>query len=184
MTLEKALDPEQVEERTTTALNVIGRYMTEYAKQLQIEHGSNSIRIDRKNLTVVADSVEGPIPLTRMGSGENWVGYHIVAHLGLHKLFISRTRPVPGFLLLDQPSQAHYPPDRDADGDLSALNDEDRTAVHRLFDLLERFATELTPRMQVIVLDHVDIKEPWFQQAVVERWCDGATLVPEHWLQS
>lgn len=182
--LENALDPGQLEERTTTALNVVGRYMTEYANQLQIEHGTNSIRIDRKNLTVVADSLDGPIPLTRMGSGENWVGYHVVAHLGLHKLFRSRIRPVPGFLVLDQPSQAHYPPERDADGDLSTLNDEDRTAVHRLFELFQQVATELAPTMQVIILDHVDIKEPWFEQAVVARWRRGGTLVPKNWLES
>jgi len=86
-------------------------------------------------------------------------------------------------IILDQPSQAHYPPERDANGDLSGLNDEDRTAVHRLFELFYNFARELDPNMQVIVLDHVDIREPWFASAVVERWRRGGILVPQDWLE-
>jgi Protein of unknown function (DUF3732) len=180
--LERGLDPEMIEERTATALNMIGQYMTEYANDLQIEHGRNPIRLDRKNLSVVADTLDGPIPLTRMGSAENWIGYHVVAHLGLHKLFRSRSRPVPGFFMLDQPSQAHYPPERDAEGDLGVLQDEDQAAVRRLFELLRRFATDLAPNMQIIVVDHVDIKESWFERAVADRWRGGRKLVPDEWI--
>jgi hypothetical protein len=182
--LEKGLDPEMVEERIATALNVIGQYMTEYANDLQVEHGQNPIRLDRKNLSVVADTLDGPIPLTRMGSAENWIGYHVVAHLGLHKFFRGRSRPVPGFLMLDQPSQAHYPPERDAEGDLGVLADEDQAAVRRLFELLRRFASDLAPSMQVIVVDHVDIRESWFQGAVAERWRAGRKLVPDEWIEA
>jgi hypothetical protein len=185
--LEKALDPELVEERVTTALNIVGRSMTGYANELRVEHSDNPIRIDRRNLTVVADSIDGPISLTSMGSGENWVGYHIAAHLGLHELFRSRTRPVPGFLMLDQPSQVYYPPEhppeQDEKGDLSILDDEDKAAVHRLYELLLKFANKLAPEMQLIVVDHVDIREAWFADTVVERWRGGPTLVPGSWLR-
>ena len=34
---------------------------------------------------VIADTLNGPVPLFRMGSAENWVGYHVLAHLALHK---------------------------------------------------------------------------------------------------
>jgi hypothetical protein len=50
--------------------------------------------------------------------------------------------------------------------------------------LFYNFATELAPDMQVIVLDHVDIREPWFHSAVVERWRRGGTLVPKVWLET
>jgi len=46
-----------------------------------------------------------------MGSAANWIGYHLIAHLGLHKHFVERDRPVPRFLILDQPTQAYFPPD-------------------------------------------------------------------------
>jgi Protein of unknown function (DUF3732) len=77
-----------------------------YASRLQLEHGENSLRLDQKNLTVVADTVYGPLSLPQIGSGENWVGYRVAAHLALHKLFRTLDRPVPAFLMLDQPSQA------------------------------------------------------------------------------
>jgi hypothetical protein len=63
--------------------------------------------MDLKHLTVVADTDDGPLSLSQMGSGENWVGYHVAVHLSLHSLFRRRHRPVSRFLMLDQPSQAH-----------------------------------------------------------------------------
>jgi hypothetical protein len=156
--------------------------MTIYAPQLALEHGNNSLRLDRKNLTVVADTIDGPLPLRSIGSGENWVGYHVVAHLALHKLFRARHRPVPAFLMLDQPSQAHYPPDRDV-GEISGDEDEDQVAVARLYRLLWEYCTELNPSMQIIVSDHVELLEDWFRESIVERWRDGIKLVPGSWLR-
>ena len=34
---------------------------------------------------------------------------------------------------------------------------------------------------QVIVTEHADIDESWYQTAVVERWRGGLKLVPEDW---
>lgn len=182
--LEQELDVETVRERIETYLNIIGRYMTDYSGDLDLEHKGDQLRLDIKNLTVVADTFDGPVPLQRMGSGENWVGYHVLAHLALHKWFRQKRRPVPAFLMLDQPSQAHYPPERDADeGSLEALGDEDKAAVHKLFALVARVARELAPELQIILMDHADLKEPWFEDAVIERWRRGSKLIPEDWLR-
>jgi hypothetical protein len=182
--LEEQLDTETVRERIDAYLNIIGRYMTDLSADLDLEHKGSQLRLDIKNLTVVADTLDGPVPLQRMGSGENWVGYHILAHLALHKWFRQKGRPVPAFLMLDQPSQAHYPPDLDAnEGSLEALPDEDKAAVHKLFALVARVASELAPHLQIILMDHADLKEPWFEEAVVERWRHGEKLVPSSWLE-
>src|SRR5216684_3446322 len=93
-----------------------------------------------------------------------------------------RSRPWPAFLMLDQPSQAHYPPEHDANGLIPGLADEDQAAVHRLFKLLSAYCVELTPRMQVIVSDHVELLDDWFRDAIVQRWRDGIKLVPVDWL--
>jgi phage shock protein A len=180
--LERALDQEAMEERLTTALSLVGRDLTDYAGKLQLEHGENSLRLDRKNLTVVADTVDGPLSLPQIGSGENWVGYHVAAHLSLHKLFRARHRPVPAFLMLDQPSQAHYPPDRDV-GEITGGEDEDQAAVARLYRLLLDYCVSQSSEMQVIVTDHVDLLQEWFRDATVERWRDGIKLVPVAWLR-
>ena len=90
-----------------------------------------------------------------MGSGENWVGYHVLAHLALHKWFRQKDRPVPSFIIFDQPSQAHYPPEQDADGSIDALADEDRTAVLQLFKLISDAAAELAPNLQIGTIQQI-----------------------------
>lgn len=180
--LERAIDQEAMEERLATALSLVGRDITTYAGQLQLEHGENSLRLDRKNLTVVADTMAGPLALSQIGSGENWVGYHVVAHLALHNLFRARQRPIPAFLMLDQPSQAHYPPDRDIGG-ISGVEDEDQVAVARLYRLLWDYCQNHTPSMQIIVTDHVELLQDWFRDSIVQRWRDGIKLVPVNWLR-
>lgn len=179
---EKALDPEALNERIATALSLVGRDLTQYAQDLELEHGNNPLRLDRKNLTVVADTDEGALALPQIGSGENWVGYHVAAHLALHRLFRARKRPVPAMLMLDQPSQAHYPPDRDL-GVLDASEDEDQAAVARLYRELHNYCQALNGAMQIIVTDHVELLEPWFREDIVERWRDGIKLVPLSWLR-
>ena len=178
--LEHSLDPEALEERVITALNLVSLYMTEIATQLNLEHGKQSIRLDRKKLTIVADTIDGPIPLSQIGSGENWIGYHVAAHLGLHRLFLARGRPVPGFLVLDQPSQAHYP--ADVEEGASPPSDEDRAAVLRLFKYLHDFNLAHDARFQIIIVDHVDFKEDWFASAVKARWRKGVKLIPQSWI--
>ena len=179
--LEGELDPEGTREKLNAFLNIIGRYMTEYSDALSLEHHGSQLRLDIQSLTVVADTMDGAVPLFRMGSGENWVGYHVLAHIALHKWFRAKKRPVPGFLILDQPSQAYYPPEQDSDGSLDGLTDEDQTAVQRLFKLIFDAATELAPDLQIIVMDHADLRRDWFEGAVIERWRRGEKLVPQSW---
>lgn len=116
-----------------------------------------------------------------MGSGENWIGYHVLTHLALHWWFRTQNRPVPGFLIFDQPTQAHFPPERDQDGNIDSLGDADRRAVHDLFELMHDAAMEIGDGFQVIVLDHAHLKEEWFEEAIVEEWRKTA-LVPSDWI--
>lgn len=180
--LERTLDDTAAEERLATALSLVGRDLTTYVGRLGLEHGRNPLRLDIKHLTVVSDTDHGPLSLARMGSGQNWVGYHVAAHLGLHELFARQRRPVPGFLMLDQPSQAHYPIEHDDDGNIEHLPDEDRLAVHNLFQVLNEYTRVLQPNMQIIVTDHVQLPYDWFAEATVERWRSGIALVPQSWL--
>jgi hypothetical protein len=181
--LESELDPEAIREKLSAFMNIIGSYMNEYSEQLELEHRGSKLRLDIRNLTVVADTLDGPVSLFRMGSAENWVGYHVLAHLALHKWFRKKGRPVPGFIMFDQPSQAHYPAEKDAEGSIDVLNDEDQKAVHQLFRLMFEVAVELAGDLQIILLDHADLRDDWFQKAVVERWRKGVKLVPASWIE-
>jgi predicted nucleic acid-binding Zn-ribbon protein len=179
--LDDQLDPETERQQVVSRLNVIGDDMTAWAERLQLEHVGGRARIDAAQLTVVVDTTEGPIPLERMGSASNWVGYHLVAHLALHKWFALHDRPVPRFLMLDQPTQAFYPPDV-TDMAAEDLSDDDRASVEAMFALTNDLVRELTPAVQIVVMDHANLLASWFQDSVVEVWRGGNKLVPMEWL--
>lgn len=175
------LRSEETESRITTFLDFIGQKMTEYSGMLSLEYQGSSLRLDAKKLTVVANTEDGPIPLSRMGSGENWVGYHVLAHLALHWWLRKRNRPVPAFLVLDQPTQAYYPPDA-VDGTLDEIEiDDDRRAVQSLFELMHYACQEINTPFQLIVLDHAHLRADWFETAIVEEWRGDAALIPVDW---
>lgn len=180
--LESLLAASTEREELAWRLSLIGAEMTSRASDLRLEHSSKAIRLDLNKLTVVADTDDGPVPLARFGSAENWVGYHLVAHLALHRYFVLQNRPVPHFLMLDQPTQAYYPSDREQEtGEFEA--ETDRDAVRRLFMLMRNVVVELAPHFQVIVCDHANLDEEWFQDAVgLNNFRGGIKLIPESWL--
>jgi site-specific recombinase XerD len=67
---------------------------------------------------------------------------------------------------------------------VGGVENEDREAVARMYRLALEVAEELSPHFQIIVTDHADIAEDWFQQCVVQRWRRGVKLVPEEWAGS
>ena len=182
-TLEGELSDDVVAERMTSIGSILSRQMSDGAHRLLLEHSASPLRFDMKRLTLVADTENGPVPMSRMGSGENWVGYHLIAHLTLHGWFSHRDRPVPRFLFLDQPSQVYFPPEREVAAEMSVndLSEDDRSAVKRMFEYVFTAVGSVNPGFQVIVTEHADIDESWFQSAVVERWRGGLKLVPEDW---
>lgn len=183
--LEEQLDPEALKERLESQLSCVAEDMTRWARELGLEHSEHPIRLDVSMLTVVAETAHGRIPLYRMGSGENWVGYHLVAYLALAKWFIEQKRPVGRFIFFDQPTQVYFPSDQDITGSLNEISDdEDREAVKRMFEWIFKVVSELSPELQVIITDHADIDEDWFQAAVADtKWRGDEALIPKHWYE-
>jgi len=179
--LDDELSDERVRERIESITSILGRRMTDWARELELEHSKYPLRLEIKKLTIVADTADGPVPMDRMGSGENWVGYHLIAHLALHEWFTERGRPVPRFLFLDQPSQVYFPPEKDVDGSMAMVGEDDRRAVSRMFRFVFDVVEKLSPGFQVVITEHADINEDWYQDAVVERWRGGAKLIPDDW---
>ena len=168
-------------ELLTSRLFTVGQHMTEFAEALQLEHRGPNVRLSLDQLTVLTDTGTGPVPLLRIGSAENWMGYHLVTHLALHRFFTQNDRPVPRLLMLDQPTQAYFPSEvAQARGDMDT--DTDRIAVRRLFELIRDVVNDLAPNFQVIVCDHANLPEPWFQDAVQYDWRNGEKLIPIDWL--
>lgn len=180
--LESDLSSERIQERLESIFSVIAKHLTEWANRLELEHQGNPFRLDLRSLQIVADTDSGPIRMDRMGSGANWLGCHLIAHLALHLWFVQKVRPVPRFLFLDQPSQVYYPAEQDTVSSLAELDDEDRMAVLRMFELIKDVVNELHPNFQVIITEHADIAEAWYQEAIVERWRNGNALIPSEWI--
>lgn len=181
--IEVLLDDETLAGRIESILSLVSAQITSLARKLEIEHSDSPMRLDLKKLTIVADHADdGPIPMPKMGSGETWVGLHLVTHLALHNWFFKKQRPVPQFLFLDQPSQAYFPPDTSAETvrEQTEATNPDRQSVIRMFKLI----VEETKNFQVIVTEHADIKEDWYQALVRENWWDGKQkLVPVEWIE-
>lgn len=184
--LENQLDPEESGEVQASILNLIGFQMTEWAKDLKLEHAGYPYRLDLTHLTVVADRPGRPISMARgaMGSGQNWLGCHLITLLSLHKYFVEQKRPVPNFLFIDQPSQVYFPEDRylQMEGKKEELTDDDRSAVSKMFNLLSRVCKDLFPNFQIIVMEHANLDEEEFQKALVEKpWREKQALIPQRW---
>ncbi len=183
--LASQLDPEEKGRRLESILNRLGLKMSEWSRSLQMEFSESPVRLDVSAATIVVDMPNRHEPLNRIGSGENWIGYHLIAHLALHRHFRLNARPVPAFLFLDQPTQVYFPPDLDpaAQGDVQTLADDDRQKVERMFNLIFQAVEELAPKFQIIVTDHADLRNsPQFQQAIVEKWRgEGYALIPSDW---
>ncbi len=171
-------------------LNRIGQDMTDLSSGLTFEHHEFPLRLDVRRLTVVADRPSRPMRMQRMGSGQNWLVCHITCLLALHRHFRAEERPVPAFLVLDQPTQVYFP-DRDRyerlDGSTRATDAAggDMGSVEKLFDLLFRMV-EGRDDQQLIVLEHANLNDERYQSALVERpWSKGGlALVPFDWLRS
>lgn len=167
------LDADETEERKQSIINRISSLISDWAKELGLEHSEYPYRLDINKLTVMVDR-DRPVPLQQLGSGSNWLGCHLIALFALHTYFINNNRPVPRFLFLDQPSQVYFPPETN---DTNVDSQEIRTIYKFIFERVK----ELHPNLQVIVVDHADINEKYFQEAVVEKWWDGTKLVPTDW---
>ncbi|NDZ68250.1 DUF3732 domain-containing protein [Streptomyces cyaneofuscatus] len=182
--LEAELDTDAMQDRLDHALSYINTDMTAYAQELKLEHSERNVRLDVRKLTVLADTDDGITPLLRIGSGENWVGYHLVAHLALHRFFALNHRPVPRMLLLDQVTQPFYPSEvaKDSGNPELIRSDADRNTVHGMFELMYRFTHDLAPDFQLIVSDHANLPDQWYQDCVRYNWRDGEALVPQSWI--
>lgn len=184
--LEDQIGTDDSNERLTSILNNISGQVSRYILKFNAEFGPYPARLNLPQLTIIFDRPERPVPMNRTGGGENHLAYHLSALLALHLFAAQNNRPIPRFLLIDQPTQVYFPSEqvyKDADGSVQKTEaDADLNAVRRLFELLLKFTQEDVPNFQLIVTEHANLRERWFQEALVEQpWTKPPALVPEDW---
>lgn len=184
--LEERIGTDDSNERLRSILNIISVQATQYIQDFKAEFRDFPARIDLTNITLVFDRPERPVPMSRTGGGENHLAYHLSALLALHLFAAKNNRPIPSFLLIDQPTQVYFPSAqiyKEADGSIKKTEaDADLAAVRHLFELLLKFAEEDAPGFQLIVTEHANLREQWFQDSLVEEpWNKPPALVPDDW---
>ena len=142
-----------------------------------------------KELTVKVSGADRADYLSEIGSGSNWLSYHVAMILALQQFFISlRQSPVPGFVVIDQPSQVYFPKKvvlrENETIEEPQFRDEDIEAVRKVFSVLSTVVGLAKGKLQVIVLDHAP-RDVWGgipNIAELEEWRDGRKLVPVEWV--
>lgn len=183
--LEKKLDNESKKDRLESTLNLINDQITKYARELELEHSQFPVRLQYSNANIVIDKDDDKVPLMDIGSGENLLGYHLATMFALHGYFVKHKRPIPNFIMLDQPSQVYFPMDliRKRGGDMQSVTDEDREKMMKFYRFIFKVAKKLAPNFQIIITEHADFDDEEFNSHVRERWRKGKALVPLDWIQ-
>jgi hypothetical protein len=185
--LEGKLVEDETNERLTSVLNNISSRMSKYLVRLNAEFSEHPFRFDFSKLTVIADRPKRHIPMARTGGGSNHMAYHVAAMLAIHEFVKENKCPVPSFLLIDQPTQVYFSSElsyKNADGSINNTEaDADVEAVRNLFGLLNDFTLNDAPGFQLIVTEHANLRDKWFQDAIVESpWSKPPALIPDDWL--
>jgi energy-coupling factor transporter ATP-binding protein EcfA2 len=191
--LKKELDPQAQKNRLEAAIDTVSAKIADYAKLLRLEHSNENIRLNIRELTLQFKPLSGRTDfLWEVGSGQNWVGYHIAGILALHEHFHTLTQNVvPRFLIVDQPSQVYFPEawpslDEPSEGQAKDGGSTDIEGVHRIFVALSRFMQLLKCEFQILVTEHAG-EITWKDVPnihVVGNWRQGHDefLIPAAWI--
>jgi len=185
--LAKVVSEHEIRRKLDNALMTIQNISGRLIPQLDGEWPDAPIRLVIQDLTVKVIRDTRDDFLWEIGSGANWLAYHVALSLALQGFFLSLPHhPVPALLVYDQPSQVYFPARRAGMISEEELNptwkNEDVIAVRKVFTLFNDIITKTKGRLQIIVLDHAD-EDVWGgleNVYLVEEW-RGRGLVPEDW---
>lgn len=172
---------------------LIGDYADKFGN---LEAPTNCVlKLDRKELTIRFDKEFDQYDyLWEVGSGANWMGYHISTFLAIHEFLLQEDNqhlPPFSFLVIDQPSQVYFPSnDRGANAldfgidRIRRHRTEDLIATQRIFEVLSEAISRTKSNLQIIVLEHAG-KDIWGEIAHTHSaasWENkGDGLIPETW---
>ena len=209
--LKDEVDESKIKEIKQSRLTTVATYMSKTLPDLDLEpkYIDAPCRLSINDLGLIITLDDGSeCSLSEIGSGSNWVSYHIALTVALQKLFAKHqdASPIVSFIIYDQPSQVYFPqslarrkeekepieereqPEVDMGEELfmseSSEYDEDVLAVKKIFSTIASRIIEDQGEWQAIVLDHAPSNVWGDIEGVnlVDTWRDGAKLIPEEWL--
>jgi len=182
---------QNIEER---ALDRISELIHEHAEFMGLGHHNLEPVLDIKELNLRFRRPDAPKShkgdlLWEIGSGANWMGYHLAVFFAVHEFLTSRgeDNPVPNFLIIDQPSQVYFPSDtfKERIEDQTAARQDDLARTRKIFELFDRVSRRRTVDLQIVVLEHADDRT-WSGLDKIHKLRDwrssGERLIPREWL--
>lgn len=109
-----------------------------------------------------------------LGSGSNWVGYHVAFMTAFHEHFANKENGiVPSFCVFDQPSQVH-----------GAEQQQDIEAVRGIISAMAAGVKNTKGSWQAILVEHAtkEAYEGVDGVAEIENWWGGTKLIPPTWI--
>lgn len=184
--LKKIADEVVIKRKIENAITKISEKQMELLKLMDTERPDDPFRLDYKNLTIEIDGEDDRKDyLWEIGSGSNWLAYHVSTILGLQEFFSTFQSAVPNFVVFDQPSQVYFPHGATDDSQVREWKDLDREAVKSIFITMTKSIANVNNNMQILVLEHADASIYGDVKGVNEVcvWRNGEKLIPAEWIQ-
>lgn len=185
--LEGLLNPMAKKRRLAAALAMVTAQIGAYAQFMDLERARDSITLVLSELTLRFQGVGTSRQdyLWELGSGANWMGYHISAFVALHLFFLRREiSHVPTFLFVDQPSQVYFP---SGVGQNEDAQSPDVIATRRIFEALEAGLIQSDYELQIVVVEHADertITGVKTLHKVADWHKEPNGLIPQAWIDA
>lgn len=186
--LSREVDEASLKESQKRAIERLSALSSPLLYELGVENPQDPIKLSADDLTLKIQRLEREDWLSEIGSGSNWLGYHLASSLGLQRYFLQLpSSPVPSFLVFDQPSQVFFP--KKLAGVVETLDpklaDDDVVRVRSLFEVISKVTREQRHKLQTIVLDHA-AENVWGDIPgihPVEEWRGPDKLIPQSWIE-
>ena len=187
--LRKEISASDTERKTARALKQLSMFAGKILPNLDCDKPNDPMNLSINDLTIKVERDNRDFFLWEIGSGSNWLSYHVATVIAIQQLAAELNQsPIPALLILDQPTQVYFPAVSEKQKDKNAdpnVNDEDIQAVHKLFQVLNDAVAGLNSQLQIIVLDHA---RPMFWEGLshtntTEEWRQNKFLVPVEWYE-
>jgi regulator of replication initiation timing len=138
LALQRMVAEAEIQTRMRRALGAVNLMAGRILPLLDAERPNDPLSLSETELTIRVQGTDREDFLWEIGSGSNWLSYHVAVSLALQQYFVGRSAcPVPSFIVYDQPSQVYFPKrlaeKSDDEIEEPTLRDQDVEAVRKVF---------------------------------------------------
>lgn len=186
--INKLLNQDVLDRKQKGILNQISTSIKHYAKIFEAEYCDDDIQLNIENLTLKFVSGNREDFLWEIGSGHNFMSYHISTILAIHEylLTLADKNKVPTFIIFDQPSQVYFPELKKEE----LAEDEAVLKVKRIFKVLSEFKNRTNSKVQTIIIEHAG-ENSWNEYSkdvkLIRNWhgdSNDNALIPKQWIDA